>query len=472
CGFSFHIECAEKNKDNCDPQYKDPVFTIKDRETHIFLTKFVLMKICNVCNKNLSGKANYCKKCKKYSHKSHDRSTTAPLAACPVTKQSMQSSIGNDERKRISNYKIETDGINNLEENLQRGHQTVRFTTKFVKPKDVLRQDTVMYTVKKRKDAADKTKNNQSTGEVTTKTRLWQIMTDSIKILENRSPNAKQIETWHFEDMTGIKWMPNEELYMVLSFKKFQVFVPRAQATSENAMKALSKTIRECLRPFRQLLDSRRTIDIFNSCPFHERFKIYANQVLGSGQFGIVYLALDQVTKRKVAVKCVKTKKAQDDLKQEFELIKNLKHPNILEMLTLGHDSKQIMIAMDKCAMDFLEFILNENEGLLAKDVAKFYAYQAMNGLGYLHDNNIIHRDIKPENLLINKTVTAAEPFGVVKIADFGLSRMLSQEKYRRTFCGSPNYQCKSQLYKIEALEFQSLFENHFISARKKNWKL
>jgi protein kinase A len=71
----------------------------------------------------------------------------------------------------------------------------------------------------------------------------------------------------------------------------------------------------------------------------------------------------------------------------------------------------------------------------LDENHAKFYAAQVAHALGYLHKSRIVYRDLKPENILISED-------GYIKLADFGLAKMLGDE-VANSFCGTPEYLCK-----------------------------
>lgn len=66
---------------------------------------------------------------------------------------------------------------------------------------------------------------------------------------------------------------------------------------------------------------------------------------------------------------------------------------------------------------------------------AKFYFSELLEGLEYIHNLNIVYRDIKPENILVDID-------GHIKIADFGLSKILAKNQRTYSFCGSPEYMC------------------------------
>ena len=75
------------------------------------------------------------------------------------------------------------------------------------------------------------------------------------------------------------------------------------------------------------------------------------------------------------------------------------------------------------------------DKGHFDEETSRFVTRQLLEALQYLHENGIAHRDIKPENILL------AEPDSyVVKLSDFGLSRMYDEGSFMRTMCGTPAY--------------------------------
>lgn len=85
---------------------------------------------------------------------------------------------------------------------------------------------------------------------------------------------------------------------------------------------------------------------------------------------------------------------------------------------------------------------LIQKERPLNEDAVKVMARQLLGALGYLHEHNITHRDVKPDNILIS----SQQPF-VVKLTDFGLSKMVdSEQTFLTTFCGTLLY-CAPEVY-------------------------
>lgn len=72
----------------------------------------------------------------------------------------------------------------------------------------------------------------------------------------------------------------------------------------------------------------------------------------------------------------------------------------------------------------------------LKEATCKLYFYQMLVAVQYLHENGIIHRDLKPENVLLS----SQEEDCLIKITDFGQSKILGETSLMRTLCGTPTY--------------------------------
>jgi serine/threonine protein kinase len=116
---------------------------------------------------------------------------------------------------------------------------------------------------------------------------------------------------------------------------------------------------------------------------------------------------------------------------QEIELTKELKHPNIVDVIGSMEDKNCIYLILEYVDGGSLQTLMKEF-GPVPPDLAAVHVTQVLRGLVFLHDNGVIHRDIKAANLLISND-------GIVKLADFGVSAKLKTETEKRyTVVGTP----------------------------------
>ena len=147
--------------------------------------------------------------------------------------------------------------------------------------------------------------------------------------------------------------------------------------------------------------------------------------LIASGGMGAVYRARDQILDRTVAVKVLKN--GGDDpefvakFKAEATNAARLSHPNIVQVFDFGYENGQPYMAMEFVDGQNLREILSARH-VLRPDVAARIALQVASALEHARRNGLMHRDIKPENILITTD-------GVVKVADFGLSRALAESR-------------------------------------------
>ncbi|XP_033229167.1 cyclin-dependent kinase-like 4 isoform X2 [Belonocnema kinseyi] len=143
---------------------------------------------------------------------------------------------------------------------------------------------------------------------------------------------------------------------------------------------------------------------------------------LGEGSYGVVFQCRDRQTGRLVAVK--KFQQTEDDplirkiALREIRLLKNLKHPNLVNLLEVFRRKRKLHLVFEYCEHTLLHEMEKYPKGC-PELTTKQFIWQILQGIAYCHRLGCVHRDIKPENILITAD-------GVVKLCDFGFARMLS----------------------------------------------
>jgi serine/threonine-protein kinase BUR1 len=117
---------------------------------------------------------------------------------------------------------------------------------------------------------------------------------------------------------------------------------------------------------------------------------------------------------------------------REIKLLKNLHHPNIIDLIEMAYEfssgeNKILSIYMVFSYMDHdLTGLLERKEIIFSLPQAKCYMSQLLHGLKYLHERQVLHRDIKGSNILLNNR-------GELRLTDFGLSRPLEEGRKEYT---------------------------------------
>ncbi|KAJ9210655.1 hypothetical protein DTO166G4_7715 [Paecilomyces variotii] len=159
-------------------------------------------------------------------------------------------------------------------------------------------------------------------------------------------------------------------------------------------------------------------------------------KVLGEGSFGKVKLAIHQPSGRQVALKIIPRRKLLSRdmvgrVEREIQYLQLLRHPHIIKLYTVIATKTDIVMVLEYAERELFDYLVKR--GRCNDDEARKFFQQIICAVEYCHRHKIVHRDLKPENLLIDSVKN-------VKIADFGLSNIMTDGNFLKTSCGSPNY--------------------------------
>ncbi|MHC4669348.1 MAG: serine/threonine-protein kinase [Planctomycetota bacterium] len=150
--------------------------------------------------------------------------------------------------------------------------------------------------------------------------------------------------------------------------------------------------------------------------------------VIGRGGMGVVYRATQLSLNRPVALKVLPADFAErpqfrERFEREVDILSRLSHPNVVTVFERGEVDGQLYLVMEFIEGTSLREVIKQ--GPLPAHEALILVRSVLSALEHAHDRGIVHRDIKPENVLI-------APGGIVKVADFGLSRLLGPQDLTR----------------------------------------
>jgi len=146
---------------------------------------------------------------------------------------------------------------------------------------------------------------------------------------------------------------------------------------------------------------------------------------IGHGHYGIVRRCMDRKTNEWYAIKSIRKAKVKkiEVLKREISILKEVKHPHIIELVDVFEDAKYLHLVTELCTGgELFDAIIAKSqsiEGHYSEHDAASIINDILDAIAYCHSNGIVHRDLKPENFLF---LTKSED-APIKIIDFGLSR-------------------------------------------------
>lgn len=157
-------------------------------------------------------------------------------------------------------------------------------------------------------------------------------------------------------------------------------------------------------------------------------------KLLGRGGMGWVYQARQKNLDRLVALKVLPPEVGRDPefaerFQREARALARLNHPNIVAIYEFGQAGPYWFFVLEYVEGQNLRQLERANR--LAEKDAVTIVLEICDGLQFAHDQEIVQRDIKPENILI-------DPKGRVKIADFGVARILEKDPRQITLTAGP----------------------------------
>jgi len=183
---------------------------------------------------------------------------------------------------------------------------------------------------------------------------------------------------------------------------------------------------------------------VFSKSQIEKKYVIDKKE-LGSGNFAVVKRATLKPGAKDVppgmrsecAVKIIDKAKVEDmnDIQREIEVMEQLKHDNVIKLFEIFDEPKKMMLVMELVTGGEL-FDRIVSKGSYTEADAAGVLLQLCDALNYMHEKKIVHRDLKPENILYS-TPDEDSP---IKVADFGLARVISSKEMMKTACGTPGY--------------------------------
>ncbi|TRY98070.1 hypothetical protein DNTS_004437 [Danionella cerebrum] len=173
-----------------------------------------------------------------------------------------------------------------------------------------------------------------------------------------------------------------------------------------------------------------------------ERYDVIPGKELGRGKFAVVRKCVERSSGRTFAAKYLrKRRKGQDcrsDILHEICVLELAAScPRVIDLHEVYETSNEMVLVLEYAAGGeiFSQCVADRDEAFSELEVKRLMR-QILEGISFLHQNNVVHLDIKPQNILL----TSCSPLGDIKIVDFGLSRWVRGGQEIREIMGTPEY--------------------------------
>ncbi|XP_067867725.1 serine/threonine-protein kinase 17A [Heterodontus francisci] len=183
-------------------------------------------------------------------------------------------------------------------------------------------------------------------------------------------------------------------------------------------------------------IQTRVCTDNFSSC------YTLVGKELGRGKFAVVKKCTEKATRKEYAAKFMRKRRKGQDCRMEIiheiavlELAKS--NPWVINLYEVYETASEMILVLEYAAGGeiFNQCVAEREDAFKEKDVKRLMR-QILEGVAFLHRNNIVHLDLKPQNILL----TSESPLGDIKIVDFGLSRRVNNNEELREIMGTPEY--------------------------------
>jgi calcium-dependent protein kinase len=215
-----------------------------------------------------------------------------------------------------------------------------------------------------------------------------------------------------------------------------------------------------------------------------DNLKFYES--LGKGNYGEVFMTKKEGIEEQFATKIVDKNILTNDklmnyLKKEIQILKEIKHENIVKLFEVKENKDSFFLVMELCnggdLSKCLEKYKEKYNKSFSEEIVQYLMKQIVTAIKYCHSKKILHRDIKPENILIKfnskediKNIDMLK--SKVKIIDFGFARYLPDSEYASTVVGSPAYMDPGLLEKYLKLKNKEKTNNYTYNEKVDIWSL
>ncbi|KAJ1986297.1 serine/threonine protein kinase [Dimargaris cristalligena] len=161
---------------------------------------------------------------------------------------------------------------------------------------------------------------------------------------------------------------------------------------------------------------------------------------LGAGSFADVHIAVNRLTGEQFAVKIINKKRFQlnprviQTARLEFQILMSMKHPCVIAIHGVYEEADSLYMILEYARDgELFDEIIQRQQ--FTEQECRVIFFQLFMAIKYLHDRNVVHRDLKPENILL-----ADKESLTIKLTDFGLAKVVTENAFMKTLCGTPNY--------------------------------